>query len=44
MKDIISELLLLHLNGMAHLDIKPHNILYEQKNDQYILADFGATI
>jgi serine/threonine protein kinase len=30
----------MHLNGMAHLDVKPDNIL-EACQGQYKLADFG---
>lgn len=33
----------LHKTGIAHLDIKPNNILYNSKNNKVIIIDFGAS-
>ena len=32
------------MNGLAHLDLKPQNILYISELNRYILADFGCTL
>lgn len=32
----------LHLAGIAHRDIKPGNIMYDQQTDKFVLIDFGS--
>ena len=43
MRDLISSLFLMHVNGIFHLDIKPLNIMYHQNTDRFIFIDFGAS-
>ncbi len=43
LRDICHGLSFLHKNGIVHQDVKPDNILYDTKNDQYILTDFDAS-
>jgi len=40
-ENLITNLYLLHMNGIAHYDIKPANILYYEKFNKYILRDYG---
>ena len=35
---------ILHGRGVTHLDINPKNILYDRKNGEVILIDFGSAI
>lgn len=41
-EDLMTCLYFLHMRKIAHLDIKPENILFYQQYNQYILRDFGA--
>jgi serine/threonine protein kinase len=34
----------MHKNGYVHLDVKPENILYNQKTKKYTLIDFGLAL
>jgi len=42
--DICTSVFLLHINGFAHMDIKPSNILYIKNIESYVLADFGSAL
>jgi serine/threonine protein kinase len=33
-----------HKNGIHHLDIKPHNVLYSVEDDAFVLIDFGIAV
>ncbi len=33
-----------HFKGIAHRDIKPDNVIYAEKNELYVLVDFGIAI
>lgn len=39
--DLIEHLFSLHMNQIAHFDIKPENIIYLQSSKRYIIIDFG---
>ncbi len=43
MQHILNALDTVHAGGFYHLDIKPSNILIDEKNDRAILIDFGAS-
>lgn len=40
-KDICRALSYCHKKGIIHRDLKPENFLYDEKNNQLLLADFG---
>ena len=40
-ENLMTNLYLLHINGIAHYDIKPGNVLYYEKYNKYLLRDFG---
>ena len=41
-KSVLSALAIAHSHNIVHGDIKPANIMYDTKNDIYIVTDFGA--
>ena len=41
MKQLLETLTYIHRLGYAHRDIKPDNIIYDTKNNQMVLIDFG---
>lgn len=41
-EDLMTCLYFLHMRKIAHFDIKPSNVLFYKKYNQYILRDFGA--
>ena len=43
MKDLVTSLFLMHLNGMFHMDIKSLNIMYHDIIDRFVFIDFGAS-
>jgi len=40
-ENLLTNLYMLHMNGIAHNDIKPSNILYYDKFKKYIIRDYG---
>ncbi len=41
-KAVLSALAVAHKNGVIHGDIKPANIMYDDREETYIVTDFGA--
>ena len=41
-KSMLNALVVAHQHGVVHGDIKPANIMYDERHGSYILTDFGA--
>lgn len=41
LEDILHGLVVIHNEGMIHKDIKPTNIVYDDKRNRYVIIDFG---
>ena len=41
--DVLGQLKKAHLDGTRHRDIKLENIMYDEKNEKYVLVDWGSS-
>lgn len=41
LKQLLTQLELIHSLGIIHRDIKPHNVFYNPQTQKLVLADFG---
>ncbi|EAR99849.2 kinase domain protein (macronuclear) [Tetrahymena thermophila SB210] len=42
--NVLECLFIMHIQGIAHLDVKPQNILFVDELNRYTLADFGCSL
>ena len=43
LKDVVSALAAAHAIGIAHRDVRPENVLWDEENDKALLVDFGVS-